>query len=47
MPADNRGPWADLRAIAPGFKGNLHDQAWDVADKLVKGMRGGGGPAPQ
>ena len=28
------------RAIAPGFKGNLHDQAWDVADELVKTMRG-------
>ncbi|MFF5294011.1 hypothetical protein [Paractinoplanes globisporus] len=30
------------RAIAPGFKGNLHDQAWDIADKLVKAMRDGG-----
>jgi hypothetical protein len=25
--------------ISPGIKGNLHDQAWDVADKLVSDMR--------
>jgi hypothetical protein len=25
--------------INPGIKGNLHDQAWDVADKLVAEMR--------
>jgi hypothetical protein len=25
--------------ISPGVKGNLHDQAWDVADALVKKMR--------
>ncbi|MCD4504832.1 hypothetical protein ACFFU8_02435 [Chromobacterium piscinae] len=32
--------------IAPrlqgGFEGNLHEQAWDVADKLVYKMRNGG-----
>ena len=27
------------RAIAAGRPGNLHDQAWDVADALVKAMR--------
>jgi uncharacterized Zn-binding protein involved in type VI secretion len=31
------------RAIAPGFKGNLHDEAWDVADDLVNKMRAEGG----
>jgi hypothetical protein len=25
--------------ISPGIKGNLHDQAWDVADRLVAEMR--------
>jgi hypothetical protein len=25
--------------INPGIKGNLHDQAWDVADALVAAMR--------
>ncbi|WP_437597398.1 SpvB/TcaC N-terminal domain-containing protein [Sorangium sp. So ce590] len=25
--------------INPGIKGNLHDQAWDVADKTVQAMR--------
>lgn len=24
--------------ISPGVKGNLHDQAWDVADQLVSAM---------
>lgn len=27
------------RLINPGIKGNLHDQAWDVADGLVRRMR--------
>jgi len=27
--------------VAPGRKGNLHDQAWDVADRLVVAMRRG------
>ena len=34
------------RAIVPGRRGNLHDQAWDVADKLVTGMRSGGSKPP-
>jgi hypothetical protein len=25
--------------ISPGIKGNLHDQAWDIADRLVSAMR--------
>jgi hypothetical protein len=25
--------------ISPGIKGNLHDQAWDIADQLVLAMR--------
>lgn len=29
--------------ISPGIKGNLHDQAWDVADRLVASMRKGKG----
>jgi hypothetical protein len=29
------------RLINPGHKGNLHDQAWDVADALVARMRRG------
>ncbi len=37
-----------FRLITPGTKGNLHDQAWDVADELVGRMRatrsGGGDP---
>ncbi len=32
-----------FRLINPGRKGNLHDQAWDVADDLVRAMRGRGG----
>ena len=32
-----------VRLIHPlhegGFKGNLHDQAWDVADRLIAKMR--------
>lgn len=28
-----------FRLINPGIKGNLHDQAWDVADELVARMR--------
>ena len=27
------------RLITPGYKGNLHYQAWDIADKLVLAMR--------
>lgn len=27
--------------ISPGIKGNLHDQAWDVADEMVAKMRKG------
>ncbi len=31
---------ADLqRLIASGIPGNLHDQAWDIADELVRAMR--------
>jgi hypothetical protein len=30
------------RMINPGHKGNLHDQAWDVADQLVAKMRKAG-----
>jgi hypothetical protein len=30
------------RLINPGHKGNLHDQAWDVADAAVARMRGAG-----
>jgi hypothetical protein len=30
------------RLITPGHKGNLHDQAWDVADAVVARMRGAG-----
>jgi hypothetical protein len=30
------------RLINPGYKGNLHDQAWDVADAAVARMRGAG-----
>jgi hypothetical protein len=26
--------------VAPGIKGNLHDKAWDIADALIKKMRG-------
>lgn len=29
------------RMINPGHKGNLHDQAWDVADRMVADMRRG------
>ncbi len=29
------------RAVSPGFTGNLHDQAWDVADALVRNRRKG------
>lgn len=29
------------RLILPGFKRNLHDHAWDVADELVLKMRSG------
>jgi hypothetical protein len=37
-----RLPAADLhRAITPGIKGNLHYEAWDIADKLVLEMRQG------
>jgi hypothetical protein len=37
-----RLPAADLhRAITPGFKGNLHYEAWDIADELVLKMRQG------
>jgi hypothetical protein len=28
-----------LRLINPGIKGNLHDQAWEVADAIVARMR--------
>ena len=31
--------------INPGIKGNLHDEAWDVADKLVAAMRKSAGGA--
>lgn len=27
------------RLINPGIKGNLHDQAWDIADEVVARMR--------
>ncbi|MEZ4364028.1 MAG: hypothetical protein R3B48_27895 [Kofleriaceae bacterium] len=27
------------RLISPGFKGNFHDEAWDVADRMVAKMR--------
>lgn len=27
------------RLICAGVRGNLHDEAWDVADKLVRAMR--------
>ncbi|HWU91286.1 MAG TPA: DUF4157 domain-containing protein [Kofleriaceae bacterium] len=30
------------RMINPGHRGNLHDQAWDVADRLVANMRAKG-----
>ena len=34
LPAEELG-----RLINPGHKGNLHDQAWDIADQLVGRMR--------
>jgi hypothetical protein len=34
LPAEELG-----RLINPGHKGNLHDQAWDIADQLVARMR--------
>ena len=37
LPAEELG-----RLINPGHKGNLHDQAWDVADRLIATMRKGG-----
>jgi len=36
IPAEELG-----RMINPGHRGNLHDQAWDVADSLVAKMRTG------
>lgn len=30
---------AIFRLISPGFRGNLHDEAWDVADAFVAKMR--------
>lgn len=33
-----------FRLINPGIKGNLHDQAWDVADAVVDRMRKGSLP---
>jgi hypothetical protein len=29
------------RLISPGIAGNLHDQAWEIADALVRSMRSG------
>jgi hypothetical protein len=29
-----------LTQVAPGLKGNLHDRAWDEADRAVLAMRG-------
>lgn len=31
------------RLISPGRKGNLHDQAWTIADDVVRAIRGEGG----
>lgn len=31
-----------IRHTSPGIPGNLHDEAWDVADAFVERMRGGG-----
>ena len=33
------------RLVAPGIKGNLHDQAWDAADTAVARMRTEAGKA--
>jgi hypothetical protein len=32
-----------IRLTCPGNPGNLHDEAWEVADRLVERMRGGAG----
>jgi len=28
-----------MQLIGPGIPNNLHDQAWDVADKMVRALR--------